>query len=103
MLGDLSAALPDWAAAGLTIVTLAVLSWWTYRRVAGDGEDPSIGVSGGSGGGYVSFLVSGFVAVAFVVGGLVLGLGEQIAQEPALAAIPAAFLVAHLYVEAREA
>jgi hypothetical protein len=99
---DALAALPDSIRYGIALVTTAVLLWWTYRRVTGDGTDPSISLSAGDGSGYFSFLVSGFVAVMFVAGGWVLGLGPEVMARPELLAIPAAFVAAHLYVEVRE-
>lgn len=99
---DALAGLPDAVRYGLALVTTAVLLWWTYQRVTGDGTDPSIRLSAGDGGGYFSFLVSGFVAVVFVAVGWVLGLGPEVMRQPALAAIPGAFVLAHLYVEVRE-
>jgi hypothetical protein len=94
--------LPDGARYALAGVTTLVLLWWTYRRVVGDGEDPSIALSGGNGTGYGSLLLSGILAVAFVAGGWILGLGPEIAATPELLAIPGAFVAAHLYVEVRE-
>lgn len=102
MLADAAAAIPDPVGLVLAGVTGLVLVYWTYRRVVGDGTDPSIALSTGGTGGSASFLVSGFVAVVFVAVGMVLGLGEQIAEQPAILLIPGAFVAAHLYVEVRE-
>lgn len=99
---ELLAGVPEIVRYGLALVTTAVLVWWTWRRLQGDGDDPSIALSAGDGSGSFSFLVSGFVAVAFVAGGWVLGLGPEIQQRPEIALIPAAFVVAHAYVEVRE-
>lgn len=94
--------LPDVVRYAIAVVTTAVLVWWTYRRVAGDGTDPSIALSGGGGAGYGSLLLSGILAVGVVAGAWVLGLGPEIAATPELLAIPGAFVAAHLYVEVRE-
>jgi hypothetical protein len=95
-------ALPEPVRVGLVLVTTAVLVWWTYRRAVGDGDDPSISVSTGGLTGSFSFLVSGVVAVAFVAGGWILGFGPEIAEKPALALIPLAFVAAHAFIEVRE-
>lgn len=99
---DLLAGVPEVVRYALAFVTTAVLVWWTYERLSGSGEDPNIPVSAGGLTGSFSFLVSGVVAVAFVAGGWVLGLGPEIQQRPEIALIPAAFVVAHAYVEVRE-
>jgi hypothetical protein len=88
---------------GLALVTTLVLAYWTYRRaIAGSDEDPSISLSYGDRDGYLGFVMSGVIAVAFVAGGWVLGLGPEIMAQPGLLTIPAAFLVAHGYFEVVE-
>jgi hypothetical protein len=88
---------------GLALVTTLVLAYWTYQRViAGSGEDPNISLSYGDRDGYLGFVMSGIIAVAFVAGGWVLGLGPEVMAQPALLAIPAAFLIAHTYFEVSE-
>lgn len=99
---SLLAGLPDTVRYALAAVTTVVLVYWTARRLRGDSTDPSISLAGGDGSGYASFLLSGFVAVAFVAGGWILGLGPEIQAEPALAVIPLAFVVVWVYFEERE-
>jgi hypothetical protein len=48
-------------------------------------------------------VISGVVAVVFVAVGWVLGLAPEIMRQPALLAIPAAFVVAHVWFEVSEA
>lgn len=88
---------------GVVLVTTLVLAYWTYQRtIAGSGEDPNISLATGDRKGYLSFVMSGVVAVAVVAGGWVWGLWPQVQEQPALLAIPAAFLVAHIWFEWRE-
>lgn len=49
------------------LVALAVLFYWTIRRIMGDGEDPTLRTSNSTETGYASVLVSGSYAVAAVV------------------------------------
>jgi len=99
---DALTGLPAGVRLGLAAVATLVLVWWTYRRVSGNGDDPSIALEGGGEAGYGSLLVSGILAVAVVAGVWILGLAPEIEQTPELLAIPAAFLAAHAYVEVRE-
>lgn len=99
---DALTGLPDVLRYGLAVVATVALLWWTYRRVVGDGSDPVIRLSGGGEAGYGSLLLSGILAVTVVAVAWVLGLGPEVAAQPALLAIPAAFVIAHLYVEVRE-
>ncbi|WP_276258126.1 hypothetical protein [Haloglomus litoreum] len=96
-------AVVDGARYGVALVTTGVLLLYTYRRVvAGSDEDPSIALSYGGRQGYVSFLVTGVAAAAFVAGGWILSLSPEIMEQPALALIPLALVVGIGIVEVRE-
>jgi len=99
---DVLGGLPEALRYGIAALATLALLVWTYRRVVGDGSDPVISLSGGGGAGYGSLLLSGILAVTVVAVAWVLGLGPEIQAQPALLAIPAAFVIAHLYVEVRE-
>lgn len=79
------------------------LVFWTYRRLTGDGDDPSITASASSKSGTMSFLASGMGAIALVSGLIVvLLLPEIIAGNYTVLFVLAVVLGLHWWYERRE-
>ena len=83
----------------LAVGLLLVVANWTWDRIVGEGEDPTLSTStfGYSGG--LSVLVTGVHAVAAVTGLAVYLMWPTFAESPALLFIPVGIVAMHYYYE----
>jgi len=89
---------------GVGLAALAVLLFWTIRRLSGDGDDPSISYSSSSETGSKSVLLSGSYAVLGVAGVVGIAFWPELSSggNVALGAVLGVVVVAHWILEKRE-
>lgn len=87
----------------VAVALVGVLAYWTYRRFAGGGSDPTIRYQSESQAGATSFLVSGVHSILFVatVAGL-LFVPEIMAGQTVILVGLAGFVFIHWYYEKSE-
>jgi len=92
----------------LALLLVGVLLYWTYERLVGEGDDPTVRKSVSSDTGTVSMLVSGSAAVAMVAGAAGVLLltpmagGPLVANPVPVVAILGGIVVTHWIVEKEE-
>lgn len=84
------------------VILLLLVGSWTWDRIVGNGQDPTLSAStfGLSGG--LSVLITGVHAVALVVGVAVYLMWPTFAESPQLLFIPVGIVAMHYYFEDME-
>jgi hypothetical protein len=86
----------------VAILLVGILIAWTYERLSGDGDDPTIRATSESQTGYMSVLVSGSKAVALVVGALALITWPTPLRQPLVGAVLVGVVFVHWWIESEE-
>lgn len=85
--------------AALAVVLFLVVGNWTWERIGGEGDDPTLSTSSFGYSGGLSVLVTGVHAVAAVVGLAVYLMWPTFTEQPALLFIPVGLVAMHYYFE----